>query len=206
MSASRTRGLIGATLVVTVLAITAACGDESSAQPAAQPSTTPTTPGTPPTTTPPSTPPTPSGTPSMDCPETITAVRQAADKTVWGKGVAKSLFDPVSVTICQYDAQAAGQDYATVTTKRNGEQATDVFALVNAAKPLASKPTMCTKELGPTYVMRFTDNDRGVLSITAEAFGCRRLVATSFEGQGKPGELPAPRAVTPELVKSLGLR
>ncbi|TCN35238.1 hypothetical protein EV644_11630 [Kribbella orskensis] len=202
MSASRTRGLIGASIVVAVLGLTAACGNEDSSGSAAQPSETPTTPGTPPTLPTPS----PSGTPSMDCPETIAAVRASVEKTVWGKGAAKSLFQPVSVTICQYDAQATGQDYATVTTKRNGKQATELFALVNSAKPVTNKPKMCTKELGPTYVLRFTDNDRGVLSYTAEAFGCRRLVATSLEGQGKPGELASPRQVSPELVKSLGLR
>ena len=205
MSASRTRGLIGATIVVAVLGTTAACGNEDSAGPAAQPSQTPTTPGTPPT-LPTATPPTPSGTPSMDCPETITAVKQAVEKAVWGKGSAKSAFKPVSVTICQYDAMASGQNYATVTTKRAGQQAIDLFALVNSAKPVTNKPNMCTKELGPTYVLRFTDNDRGVLSYTAESYGCRRLVATSFEGQGKPGELASPRQLTPELVKSLGLR
>jgi len=201
VSALRTRGLIGATLVVAVLGITAACGDESSTSPpAAQPSDTPTTPGSP-------TPsPTSSGTPSTDCPDTIAAVRAAVDKVVWGKGAATSLFQPVSVTICQYDAKASGQAYATGTTKRTAKQATELFALVNAPKPLAKKPAICTKDLGPTYVLRFTDNDRGVLSYTAEAFGCRRLVATSLEGQGKPGVLPAPRQVTPELIKSLGLR
>jgi hypothetical protein len=197
VSALRTRGLIGATLVVVVLGVAAACGDESATSPpAAQPSDTPTTPS----------PPTPSGTPSMDCPDTIAAVRAATDKVVWGKGAAKSLFQPVSVTICQYDAKASGQAYATVSTKRNSTQATDLFALVNAPKPVAKKPTYCTQELGPTYVLRFTDNDRGVLSYTVESFGCRRLVATSLEGQGKPGELPAPRQVSPELIKSLGLR
>ncbi|MFI7067820.1 hypothetical protein ACIBL3_42970 [Kribbella sp. NPDC050124] len=197
MSALRTRGLIGATLVVAVLGVTAACGDESATPPpAAQPTDTPTTPSSP----------TPSGTPSMDCPDTIAAVRAATDKVVWGKGAAKSLFNPVSVTVCQYDAKASGQDYATVSTKRNAKQATDLFALVNAPKPVAKKPSYCTQELGPTYVLRFTDNDRGVLSYTVEAYGCRRLVATSLEGQGKPGELPAPRQVTPELIKSLGLR
>jgi hypothetical protein len=201
VSALRTRGLIGATLVVAVLGVAAACGNENATSPpAAQPTDTPTTPGTP-------TPsPTPSGTPSTDCPETVAAVRAAVDKAVWGQGAATSAFQPVSVTICQYDAAASGQDYATVTTKRTGKQATDLLALVNAAKPVAKKPSICTKELGPTYVMRFTDNDRGVLSITAEAFGCRRLVATSLEGQGKPGALPAPRQVTGELIKSLGLR
>jgi len=202
VSASRTRGFIGATLVVTVLGFTAACGNEDSSGAGAQPSQTPTTPGTPPTL--PTA--TPSGKPSMDCPETITAVRTAVSKAVYGKGAAKSLFQPVSVTICQYDAQATGQDYATVTTKRTAAQATDLFALVNSAKPVAKKPAMCTKELGPTYVLRFTDNDRGVLSYTAEAFGCRQLVATSLEGQGKPGELASPRQVSPELVKALGLR
>ncbi|HET6988819.1 MAG TPA: hypothetical protein VFI00_19485 [Kribbella sp.] len=201
MSALRTRGLIGATLVVAVLGVTAACGNENTTSPpAAQPTDTPTTPGTPTLS------PTPSGTPSMDCPDTITAVRAATDKVVWGEGAATSLFQPVSVAICQFDATAAGQDYATVTTRRNGKQATDLFALVNAPKPVAEKPVICTKELGPTYVLRFTDNDRGVLSYTMEAFGCRRLVATSLEGQGKPGILPAPRQVTPELIKSLGLR
>lgn len=197
MSALRTRGLIGATLVVAVLGVTAACGNESSTSPpAAQPTETPTNPS----------PPTPSGTPSMDCPDTIAAVRAATDKVVWGKGAATSLFQPVSVAICQFDAKASGQDYATVNTKRNSKQATDLFALVNAPKPVAKKPSFCTQELGPTYVLRFTDNDRGVLSYTVETFGCRRLVATSLEGQGKPGELPAPRQVTPELIKSLGLR
>ncbi|NUR98414.1 MAG: hypothetical protein HOV67_24550 [Kribbellaceae bacterium] len=136
----------------------------------------------------------------------MAAVRAATDKAVWGQGAATSAFNPVSVTICQYDPQATGQDYANVTTKRTGKQATDLLALVNAAKPVAKKPGICTKELGPTYVLRFTDNDRGVLSFTAEAFGCRRLVATSLEGQGKPGVLPAPRQVTAELTKSLGLR
>ena len=118
MSASRTRGLIGASIVVAVLGATAACGNEDSSGPAAQPSQTPTTPGTPAN---PAHRRTPSGTPSMDCPETITAVRAAVDKAVWGKGAAKSPFQPVSVTICQYDAQATGQDYATVTTKRTGQ-------------------------------------------------------------------------------------
>jgi len=197
VSALRTRGLIGATLVVAVLGVAAACGNETATPPpAAQPTETPTTPS----------PPTPSGTPSMDCPDTIDAVRAATDKAVWGKGSAKSPFQPVSVTICQFDAKASGQDYATVDTKRSSKQATDLFALVNAPKPVAKKPGICTKELGPTYVLRFTDNDRGVLSYTVETFGCRRLVATSLEGQGKPGELPAPRQVTPELIKSLGLR
>ncbi|WP_343973703.1 hypothetical protein [Kribbella koreensis] len=202
MSASRTRGFIGATLVVTVLGFAAACGNEDSSGAGAQPSNPPTTPSTPPTM--PTA--TPSGTPSMDCPQTITAVRDAVGKAVWGKGTAKSLFQPVSVTICQYDAQATGQDYATVTTKRTAAQAVDLFALVNSAKPVPKKPAVCTKELGPTYVLRFTDNDRGVLSYTAEAFGCRQLVATSFEGQGKPGELASPRQVSPELIKALGLR
>ncbi|WP_238158316.1 hypothetical protein [Kribbella voronezhensis] len=185
-----------------VLGVTAACGNEDSPTPGAQPTETPTTTGTTPT----ATPPTPSGTPSMDCPDTIAAVKAAVDKAVWGKGTAKSAFNPVSVTICQYDPTATGQDYATVQTKRMAAQATQLFTLVNSAKPVAKKPNMCTKELGPTYVLRFTDNDRGVLSYTAEAFGCRRLVATSFEGQGKPGDLASPRQVSPELIKSLALR
>ncbi|MFF0264663.1 hypothetical protein [Kribbella sp. NPDC004536] len=199
MSALRTRGLIGATLVVAVLGIAAACGNENaSSPPAAQPTDTPSATPSPSSN--------PSGTPSTDCPNTITAVRTATDKVVWGQGGATSAFNPVSVTICQFDPQATGQDYANVTTKRTGKQATDLLALVNAAKPVAKKPSICTKELGPTYVLRFTDNDRGVLSFTAEAFGCHRLVATSLEGQGKPGVLPAPRQVTAELTKSLGLR
>jgi hypothetical protein len=204
VSASRTRGLIGASIVVAVLGVTAACGTEDSASPGAQPTQTPTTTGTP--TQPSTTPPTPSGTPSMDCPDTIAAVKAATDKAIWGKGAAKSAFHPVSVTICQYDPTATGQAYATVKTQRMAAKATALFDLVNSAKPVPKKPNMCTKELGPTYVLRFTDNDRGVLSYTAEVFGCRRLVATSLEGQGKPGELAAPRQVSPELVKSLGLR
>nr|WP_202886604.1 hypothetical protein [Kribbella sandramycini] len=177
--------------------MTAACGSENaSSPPAAQPTETPTS------TPPPSATP----TPSTDCPDTIKSVQDATNKVPWGTGAAKSLFQPVSVAICQYDAGATGPTYANVTTKRSGAQATGLFALVNAAKPVAKKPEFCTKELGPTWVLRFTDNDRGVLSYTVEAFGCRHLVATGLEGQGKPGVLPAPRQATPELIKSLGLR
>ncbi|TDD62082.1 hypothetical protein E1263_05215 [Kribbella antibiotica] len=142
----------------------------------------------------------------MDCPDTIASVQTAADKVTWGTGPAKSLFHPVSVTVCQYDAGATGPVYANVTTKRTAAHATELFALVNASKPVAKKPAFCTKELGPTWVLRFTDNDRGVLSVTVEAFGCRRLLATSLEGPGKPGALPAARQASPELIKSLGLR
>jgi hypothetical protein len=204
VSALRTRGLVGASIVAAVLGGTAACGSEDADNPAAPPSQTP-TPSRPPT-TPPTAKPPPSGTPSMECPETISAIRAAVEKATWGKGASKSPFQPVSVTICEYDALATGQDYATVTTKRTAAQATALFALVNSAKPEPTEPKICTKELGPTYVMRFTDNDRGVLSYTAEVYGCRRLVATSFEGRGKPGDLAAPRHVTPALVKALAQR
>ena len=190
-------------MIVAVLGATAACGTEDD-QPAGRPSNTPST--TPSAPTLPTANPTPSGKPSPDCPETITAVRSAVEKAVWGKGAARSAFEPVSVTICQYDAEAAGQAYATVTTKRTAKQATDLFAHVNGAKSAAEEPDFCTKELGPTYVLRFTDKERGVLSYTVEAYGCRRLVATSFEGQGKPGDLAAPRIVTPALIKSLAMR
>ncbi|MFC0627875.1 hypothetical protein [Kribbella deserti] len=202
---TRTRSLVGASLIVVVLAAASGCGDESA--PAAQPSQTPTsTPiATPTPSTTPSTP-NPSGTPSMDCPQTIASVRAAVEQAVWGKGAPKSAFQPVSVTICQYDAEATGKAYATVTTKRQGKQAEELLALINAAKVTASEPKFCTKELGPTYALRFTDNERGVLTYTVEAYGCRRLVATSFEGQGKPGDLASPRIVTPQLIKSLGQR
>ena len=69
MSASKTRGHVGASIILAILGLTAASGNENTTSPpAAQPTDTPTTPGTP-------TPsPTPSGTPSMDCPDTIAAV------------------------------------------------------------------------------------------------------------------------------------
>jgi hypothetical protein len=200
--ALRTRSLVGASIVLAVLGATAACGSEDANNPSTQPSQTPSSPPT----TPPTAKPSPRGTPSIDCPETIGAIRDAVAKATWGKGVSKSPFQPVSVTICHYDAMATRQDYATAITKRTAARATALFALVNSAKPEPTEPKVCTDELGPTYVMRFTDNDRGVLSYTAETYGCRRLVATSFEGQGKPGDLAAPRHVTPALVKSLALR
>ncbi|MDX6294132.1 MAG: hypothetical protein QOH50_3207 [Kribbellaceae bacterium] len=199
MSALLIRGVVSVSIVVAVLGATAGCIFQDADKPAAQ---------TPTSSRPPPTLPTakPSGTPSTDCPETISAVRAAVEKATWGKGASKSPFQPVSVTICEYDDLATGQDYATGTTKRTGAQATALFALLNSAKPEPTEPKVCTKELGPTYVMRFTDNDRGVLSYTAEAYGCRRLVATSFEGRGKPGDLAAPRHVTPALLGSLPQR
>lgn len=218
MTAPRTRNLLAASVAVAVLGTTAACGtDEStpvgsapgSTQPSAQPTDTPTGSTTPPDPSAPTLPtadPTATGTPSMDCPDTISSVRAALQKAVWGKGAPKSAFQPVSVTICQYDADARGNAYASVTTKRTGAQAQALLDQLNSGKTTATKPRYCTADVGPTFVLRFTDNDRGVLSFAAEAFGCRQLVATSFEGQGKPGELPAPRQVSPALVKSLGLR
>jgi hypothetical protein len=142
----------------------------------------------------------------MDCPDTISAVRTAVRKAVWGKGAARSLFQPVSVTICQYDVTASGNAYASVVSKRTGAQAQALLDLVNSGKVAATRPRICTMDLGPTYVLRFVDNDRGILSFSAQAFGCREVVATSFEGQGKPGELPAPRHGSPALISSLGLR
>ena len=198
----RNRGLIGTAILVAVLGTTAACGSEST--PAAQPGPTSTAPSLAPTAPTPE--PDPHGSPNKDCPDTISAVRAAVEKATWGQGAEKSPFQPVSVTICRYDAMATGQDYATSISKRTAKRATDLFALVNDAKIPADKPKYCTQDLGPTYVLRFVDNDRGVLSYAAEAYSCRRLVATSFEGRGKPRELAAPRHATPALLKTLNQR
>jgi hypothetical protein len=216
---NRVRGILGASMAVALFAA-AGCGNEDSGQPSGQPSQSPTASSQSPTPSPtpsltPSTPPAPSsstptskpsGTPSQDCPDTIATIRAATEKATWGKGAARSEVQPVGVTICQYDAAAAGQDYATVMTKRTGKASQNLLAMVNAGRVSPSAPRICTKEIGPTYVLRFVDNDRGVWSFTVEAFGCRRLVATSFEGRGKPTELPASRQATPELIRSLGQR
>jgi hypothetical protein len=201
---NRARGILGTSMAVAVLAAVIGCGSEDSGQPAGQPSSpTSSTPSTTPT-TPTATPSNPHGTPGPDCPQTVDAVRDEAAKATWGQGPIR--FRPVGVTICQYSAEAAGQDYPPVMTKRTGQQSQDLFALVNAAPVTPSKPRVCTKDLGPTYVLRFVDDERGVLSYLVEAFGCRQLVAVSFEGQGKPGELPAPRQATPQVIKSLAER
>jgi hypothetical protein len=202
----RNRGLLGTSMVLAVLGTTAACGSENA--PAAQPAPTSTAPSAATSLTPPASTPEPGhgGSPSKDCPDPISVVRAAVEKATWGKGAQKSLFRPISVTICQYDAMATGQDYATSISKRTAKRATDLFALVNDAKVPAHKPKYCTQDLGPTYVLRFIDKDRGVLSYAAEAFGCRRLVAISFEGRGKPRELAAPRHASPALLKALHQR
>jgi hypothetical protein len=142
----------------------------------------------------------------MDCPDTLATVRAAIQGASWGKGAAKTTFQPVSVAVCQYSVFATGNAYATSTTKRPAADAAKLLGLVNDSKVVASKPRICTADAGPTVVLRFTDNDRGVLSFAAESFGCHQLVATSFEGQGRPGELPAPRVGSQELIKALGLR
>jgi hypothetical protein len=192
---------------VAAIGLFSACGIENPSEPAAQPETSETT--ATPTETPSQTPsqgPSTPATPSKDCPATIKAVQADLDKATWGKGLDKARFDPVSVTICQYDAEASGDDYATVYTKRTATASVELFGLLNSADPVETKPKFCTKELGPTYVLRFTDADQGVLTYAVEGFGCRRLVATSFTGDGKPQGLAAPRQATPELLKSLGLR
>lgn len=202
----RIRTAVGTSLLVTLLGAAVGCGTENGGGSAGgQPSSTPTPTQTSASSPAPSHTPTSDGKPSPDCPDPISTVRGRVEKATWGKGAAKSAFQPVGVTICQYDAAAAGADYANVTTKRNGSRAVQLFALVNAAKVTGEKPTMCTKELGPTYVLRFVDNDRAVLQVDVEAFGCRRVVA-AFEQGGTPAQVPAARSVTPQLLQSLGER
>lgn len=203
---TRSRIVIGLSSAIAAFGAVAACGTENPNDPAGQPS--PSAPSSSVSSPAPSSPasPTPHGTPSTDCPKTIKAVQADLEKATWGKGLAKATFTPVSVTVCQYDAGAAGADYATVTTKRTQKASVDLFAMINSAKPVATKPAICTKDLGPTYVLRFTDSKGGVTTYVAEAFGCRRLVATSSDGTGKPAELTSPRQVSPQLLKSLGMR
>jgi hypothetical protein len=199
-----------AAMSVAAAGLLSACGIEN-ADPAAQPSVTvgssPTvSPADRPTASSPMVPPNPSGSPTSACPDAIATVRDNIAKAEWGKGLDKARFDPVSVTICQYDAEATGNDYATSQTRRTQAASVQLFALVNSADPVAEEPKICTDELGPTYQLKFTDQDDGVLTYAVESFGCRRLVATSFVGDGKPLGLAAPRVATPQLLKSLGTR
>jgi hypothetical protein len=196
-----------AALSVAAAGVLSSCGIENPVEPAAQPSApASSTPSDVPTTSSPTAPPSPSGSPTSACPNTITTVKANLDKAQWGNGLDKAKFDPVSVTICQYDAEATGDDYAAVQTMRTQAASTELFGLVNSADPVAKEPKICTMELGPTYLLKFTDQDKGVLTYAVEAFGCRRLVATSFVGDGKPLGLAAPRQATPQLLKSLGMR
>lgn len=202
------RSTVIAAGAVAAIGLFGACGIENPSEPAAQPSepATSTTPPTTPSATPSAT---PSETPppvAPDCPQPIKAVRADLDKAVWGQGLAEARFDAVSVIICQYDAEATDLDRATVSTKRTAAASTGLFALLNAPAPGEAKPKFCTKELGPTWLLRFADADRGILTYAVEGFGCRRVVAVSFVGDGKPQGLAAPRQATPELLKSLGLR
>jgi hypothetical protein len=200
--------------VVGMVGMVGACAIETPAEPAAQPSapasSIPTDTPTSSTPTSPSSPSTPHGSPSRDCRETIKAVRADFDKAVWGKGLAKAEFDPVSVTICRYDAEAAGNDYAAVRTRRTGSASTDLFGLLNAAEPVGTRPKRCTRELGPTYLLMFTDQDRGVLTYAVEGFGCRRLVATfrrrrEAEGprRAAPGDAATAEVARPARLTSM---
>lgn len=195
----RFRSTIVLTAAAALIALTG-CGTETPGAAAGQPS--PTATASDPTLPTPS-PSAPRGTPSAACPATITSVRDTIEKATWGKGLDKARFDPVTVSICRYDVQATGGDYATATSTRTGQASVDLFALLNAPKPLPAKPRICTEELGPTYVLRFTDADHGVLTYAVEAYGCRPLVATSFVGQGKPLGLAAPRQASKDLLASL---
>jgi hypothetical protein len=199
-----------AVVSVAAAGLLSACGTESPADPVGQPSAPASSPSDSPADpsgiSSPTAPPSPRGSPTSACPNTIAAVRADLDKAEWGRGLDKARFDPVSVTICRYDAEATGDDYAAAQTRRTQAASVQLFALVNSADPVAEQPRICTDELGPTYLLKFTDQDKGVLTYAAESFGCRRLVATSFVGDGKPLGLAAPRVATPQLLKSLGMR
>ena len=204
-----------AALSVASIGLLSACGIENPAEPGAQPgadssSTTSSTPtesssspadtptAIPTTSTPtkppsPSKPPQPTGSPTRECPDTITTIRSGFRGVEWGKGPAKAVFTPVSVTICQYDAAADGDDYATVRTKRTAAASQQLLSLINQAEPAAKQPTICTKELGPTYVLKFADKNGTLMTWVVEAYGCRPVQA-------------APRQATPALIKSLGMR
>ena len=216
-----------AALSVASVGLLSACGIESPSDPGAQPgadssSTTSSTPidsssspaetptAIPTTSTPtkppsPSKPPQPTGSPTSDCPVTITTVRASFRGVEWGKGPAKAAFTPVSVTICQYDAAADGDDYATVRTKRTAAASQQLLSLINQAEPPAKQPTICTKELGPTYVLKFADKNETLMTWVVEAYGCRRVAVASGRGDNPPVQA-APRQATPALIKSLGMR
>lgn len=201
------RSTVIAAGAVAAIGLFGACGIENPSEPAAQPSepATSTTPSTTPSDTPSDTPSTPPPI-APACPDQIKTVRADLDKAVWGQGLAKAKIDPVSVTICQFDAEASDVDRATGSTKRTAAASTDLIGLLNTPAPAKSKPKFCTKELGPTWLLRFADADKGIWTYAVEGFGCRRVVATKFSGDGKPQGLAAPRQATPELLKSLGLR
>lgn len=177
---------------------------ESSSPPAETPTAIPTT-STPTRPPQPSKPPQPTGSQSRDCPDTITTIRSGFRGVEWGKGPAKATFTPVSVTICQYDAAAEGDDYATVHTKRTAAASQQLLSLINQAEPAAKQPTICTKELGPTFVLKFADKSQMLMTWVVEAYGCRRVVVASGRGDNPPVQA-APRQATQALIKSLGMR
>lgn len=206
-------------LSVAAVGLLGACGVESPTDAGAQPggsdstSTTPTestsppvdTPTAIPTTSTPTKPPQPTGKPTSDCPDTITTIRSGFRAVQWGQGPAKANFTPVSVTICQYDAAAEGDDYATVRTKRTAAASQQLLSLINQAEPAKKQPTICTKELGPTYVLKFADKNQTLMTWVVEAYGCRRVAVSSGRGDNPPVQA-APRQATPALIKSLGMR
>ena len=137
----------------------------------------------------------------MDCPDTIEQARSQAKEFVWGKGAATSLFQPVSVTVCQYDAKAS-EDYATVSTKH--QQAGRGPVRPGERSEASRQAGLCTKSSArrtccgsPTTTVASSPTPRRP---SAAAAWWRR----PWKARASPANCP--RHVSPELIKSLGLR
>ncbi|MBC6449801.1 hypothetical protein [Actinokineospora xionganensis] len=93
-------------------------------------------------------------------------------------------YQPGELTVTRDDPEGFTQEEPTKTT-------TDASAIEQVTRALCELPepptdAQCTADLGPTFVLRFTDNTGKPTEIRAEAFSCRYVNGLDIRRQAKP--------------------
>ena len=78
--------------------------------------------------------------------------------------------DKVTIQVFDIDQKAASK---TVTLTQ-ADQVQQFYQTVNAT-PAYPKDPICTMELGPHYIMTFTQGGKTISPATAERYGCKKI-------------------------------
>ena len=79
--------------------------------------------------------------------------------------------DKVQIQVFEVDQQAATK----IVTIGQVDQVKNFYQMVNAMPPYP-KNEMCTMEMGPRYILTFSQDNKEMMAVTAERYGCKKLI------------------------------
>jgi hypothetical protein len=78
--------------------------------------------------------------------------------------------DKVQIQVFEVDQKAP----AKTVTFSQADQVQQFYQTINATSPYPENP-VCTMELGPHYILTFSQAGKNMLTVTAERYGCQKL-------------------------------